>query len=145
MANDFASVLSASNFGSSGSRYDNFIQLALRLINKNGRDIEIFRDTASGLNDPTKPWLGKRMKTSTVITKCVFDQPSIFQDFQQTTDDDLIKRAAWTGWIAALGLPAAPGIKDIIRTLGTKYQITDQVSIAPGNEPVIFLVLLELV
>lgn len=145
MANDFTAVLSASDFGEGDGRYDKFIRLATRLVNKNGRDIEIIRDTAAGLVDLAKPHLGKRKRSSTIIAKAVFDQPSFFQNFQQTTDAALIKEASWTAIIAAQGLPAAPGIKDKILTLGTKYQITDQVTIAPGNEPIIFIVLLELV
>lgn len=145
MANDFASVLANADFGNTGGRFDNFIQLATRLIDKSGRDIEIIRDTAAGLVDPAKPHLGKRRRSSTIVAKAVFDQPSVFQNFTQTTDDDLIKRSTWACWIAAQGLPAAPGIKDKVRTLGTQYQIVDQVSIAPGNDPVVFLVLLALV
>jgi hypothetical protein len=145
MANDFASVLSATNFGSSGAEYDKFVQLASRLIGRKGRDIEIIRDTASGLVDVSKPHLGKKRKTSTVIAKAVFDQPSVFQNFTQSTDDDLVKQSTWSCWIATLGLPAVPGVKDKVRTLGTQYQIIDQVTIAPGNEPIIVLALLKLV
>ena len=145
MAVDFASVVSAADFGSNSPEYDKFIALATRLINKKGRDIEILRDTAAGLVDPAKPHLGKRRRSSTLVSKAVFDQPSVFQNFTQTTDDDLIKKATWTGWIAAQGLPALPGIKDRVKTLGSTYQITDQVTIAPGNEPIIILVLLALV
>lgn len=145
MANDFAAVLADPNFGNTGGRYDSFIRLALRLIEKNGRDIEILRDTAAGLLNPAKPHLGKRKRSSTVPARAVFDQPSLFQNLTQSTDEDLIKRSAWTALIAAQGLPAAPGIKDKVRTLGTQYQIVDQVSIAPGNDPILFIVLLELV
>jgi hypothetical protein len=145
MANDFAAVLSDPTFGSNSPQYDKFVQLASRLITEKGRDIEIIRDTAAGLVDPTKPHLGKKQRSSTIVTKGVFDQPSVFQNFSQTTDDDLIKQSTWSVWIAALGLPAAPSIKDKVRTLGSRYQIVDQVSIAPGNEPVIFLALLKLV
>lgn len=145
MANDFAAVLANANFGSTGSEYDKFVQLASRLIGSKGRDIEIIRDTASGLVDVAKPHLGKKRKVSTLTSKAVFDQPSVFQNFSQTTDDDLIKQSTWTCWIAALGLPAVPGIKDKVRTLGSQYQIVDQVTIAPGNEPIIVLALLKLV
>ena len=145
MANDFASVLANPNFGNTGTRYDSFVQLATRLIDKNGRDVEILRDTAAGLVDPAKPHLGKRRRTSTIVVKAVFDQPSVFQNFTQTTDEDLVKRSAWTCWFAAQGLPATPGIKDKVRTLGSEYRIVDQVTIAPGNEPIIILCLLELV
>ena len=145
MANDFASVLTAADFGSNSPEYDKFIALATRLINKKGRDVEIVRDTASGLVDPAKPHLGKRRRSSTIVTKAVFDQPSVFQNFTQTTDEDLIKRSSWTCWFAAEGLPATPGIKDKVRTLGSTYQIVDQVTIAPGNEPIIILALLALV
>jgi hypothetical protein len=144
MSNDFASVLVA-GFGEGDGRYDKFIRLAQRLIDKNGRDIEIIRDTASVLVNVAKPHLGKRKRSTTVVGKAVFDQPSFFQNFQQTTDDALIKKASWTAIIASQGLSAAPGIKDKVRTLGTQYQITDQVTIAPGNEPIIFIALLALV
>lgn len=145
MANDFASVLTATGFGQGNGEYDKFIRLANRLIIRKGRDVELLKDTANALIDPAKPHLGRKPKTSTTIIKAVFDQPSLFQRFSQSTDDSLIVDSEWTALIPTAGLVAAPSVKDKIRMLGATYSITAQVTIAPGNEPVMFVALLSLV
>ncbi len=52
--------------------HDNFVDLMDRLVRKNGRDVEIRRQTGSTLKDATRPELGTIPSFTDTPTKAVF-------------------------------------------------------------------------
>lgn len=124
--------------------HGNFQDLAVRLINKNGRVVSIRRDLGSTPIDPLKPWLGNTPKTEDKRTKAVFldnDKRDLLlvlpgaADQQTIVEADLSRRV----FVAAKGLSFVITIKDQLVDGDQVWEIKQVNVIGPGPTPVVYV------
>ncbi len=117
--------------------HQNFVDLAARLIKKNGRVISIKRQVGTALKDPAKPWLGEEPDFRTTRTPAVFlDNDS--RDLLLMLPGEADQRTTLEREIDRVVLIAAKGLSFDIKTEhqivdGNKtWEITNVVEVKPG-------------
>lgn len=128
-------------------RYDGFVELADRLIRKNGRAVSIRRLTATSA-DPAKPWLAVEATASETTTFAVFDRESAFEQFvrlasgRETPVRSNVERSDLRAIIPAKGLSTIPAVADKLVDGDDVYEITKIDPIRPGDAAVAYFLYL---
>lgn len=124
--------------------HENFQDLAVRLIRKNGRVVSIRRDLGSTPVDVSKPWLGNVANIKDKRTFAAFldsDKRDLLLKLpgvadQQTIVESDLDRSVF---IAAKGLGFEITIKDQIVDGDQVWEIKQVKLIKPGPTPVVFV------
>lgn len=127
------------------SRYDGFVALALRLIQKNGRSVSIRRDTGTTSVEANKPWRGTVASTEETATYAVFDRESAFEQFvrlasgRETPVRSTVQRTGLRAIIPASGLSFVPVLANKLVDGSDVYEITKIEPIRPGDVPIAYV------
>ena len=124
--------------------HENFQDLEVRLIKKNGRAVSIRRDLGSTPVDVTKPWLGNTPATQDKRTFAAFldnDKRDLLLVLPGAADQQTIVEAdlGRSVFIAAKGLGFAITIKDQIVDGDQVWEIKQVKVIQPGPTPVAYV------
>lgn len=125
--------------------HDNFADLAVRLIEKNGRPVTVRRATIT--RDPAEPWkIGSSTDLDTSSTGVFFE--NAFSDLEIALAQAIgapegsrtsVARKSTECWIPAKGLAFAIEPKDTLIDDATTWEITDVRLIGPGPTPVVYI------
>ena len=127
------------------SRYDGFVDLADRLIRKNGRAVSIRRDVGTTPIEAAKPWRGETTSYHNTGTFAVFDRESAFEQFvrlasgRETPVRSNVERSGFRAIIPAKGLSFVPALEHKLVDGSSVYEITKVEPIRPGDLPVAYL------
>ena len=124
--------------------HENFQDLAVRLIGKNGRPVTISRETF--VEDSVEPWkksAGTTTTSTSSTTAVFFDnrESDLVTALRARTGEDLttIQESGTFAWFPAKGLSFAPEPKDQIIDGDTTWEILDVQMIGPGPTPVVYI------
>lgn len=118
-------------------QHQSFVDLAERLIPKNGRTVQIVREP-TGSADATRPWEGAAdSETPTILSSPKVLQTSWKRSDKETFNVELndIKLL-----LPASGAPEGFSTTMKIVDQGIKYAIIDFLLIQPGNTPILYIV-----
>lgn len=122
--------------------YTRFRALAERLIEENGRTLQLVRKDQGNPTDPAKPWRG-----STGADDITFDVIGVFIDFEKDdVDGTIVKRTDKRILVADKsvgdegGSAANLNIEDYSDVLdgSTRYRIVNPTVIEPGNQRIMY-------
>jgi hypothetical protein len=125
--------------------HDNFVDLAARLINKNGRSVTLTQTTITP--DPTEPWKILTTTGTTATVKAVFflneqsDFLAILTQVAGRGDQEVTQALGEKSLqvlIAAKGLPFVPTPTDTLVDGDNTWEITRVNPTKPGPTPVMY-------
>jgi len=126
-------------------RYDGFVELADRLIRKNGRAVKIRRNVSTTPVDVSKPWQGNTTSTQDTAAMAVFDQESAFEQFvrlasgRETPVRSNVQRTGLRALVPAKGLSFEPALAHKLVDGSDVYEITGIQQIRPGDAAVLYI------
>ncbi len=125
--------------------HENFVDLAVRLINKNGRLVTLTQTTITP--DPTEPWKIASQSTTTATVKAAFFQNeesdflAILTQVAGRGDQEVTQALAEKSrqvLIAAKGLPFVPTPSNTLVDGDVTWEVTDVGTDKPGPTPVMY-------
>lgn len=124
--------------------HENFQDLAVRLINANGRYVKILRDLGTELVDVDKPWLGNTPIVRKVTIKAAFldkDSRDLLLIIPGAVDQRTLVEASLYRrvFIAAKGLGFEITTADTIEDGDTTWEIQQVNLVKPGPTPVVYV------
>jgi hypothetical protein len=122
--------------------YTRMRALAERLIEENGRDIQLIRQDQGNPVDPAMPW-----RASTEASEVSITVTGVLIPFEtETATGTIVRRQEQTALIAAKSVddenPANTNIEDYDELLdddGTRYRIEDVALIKPGSQRILYM------
>lgn len=128
--------------------YQNFIDLADRLIRKRGRSVKIRRDTGAIPIDVAKPWLGNAPSIQDTLTFGLFATDEMIEQLvrlgsgRETPVRSTVQREGSSMLIPAKGLSFELLLAHKIVDGSRAHEITSLEKIAPGDATVLYIVAL---
>lgn len=118
-------------------QHQTFVDLANRLIPKNGRTVQIVQEP-TGSADANRPWEGP----SDTETPTVLSSPKVLQTSWKRSDHETFNIEVSDIKFLLPASAAPDGFSSLMKIIdqGTKYEIVDFVLIQPGDTPILYII-----